>query len=224
MATIPTTTSAECLTHEGCRDHPKRQAGEYGHQGDGEQDVGRGVDVAAFCRECLSGEGDVLRLDLEIEAHLGSTLQPSSILVLEKGNRISDERLEAIKAAIEAAAAEYESEVARMQAELETKFADYQAKAATWPDAIRQQKERELQQLDAGLQEFGMTIQNDLARLAQTQPKATRCLQTNGKTLPTGAQPASPPRKPLPSMLTVPDTHSLAHTENKKRRPGSTVT
>ena len=46
-------------------------------------------------------EGDVLRLDLEIEAHLGSTLQPSSILVLEKGNRISDERLEAIKAAID---------------------------------------------------------------------------------------------------------------------------
>tara|TARA_B110001452_G_scaffold92938_1_gene76664 strand:- start:208 stop:663 length:456 start_codon:yes stop_codon:yes gene_type:complete len=46
-------------------------------------------------------EGDVLRLDLEIEAHLGSTLQPSSILVLEKGNRISDDRLDAIKAAID---------------------------------------------------------------------------------------------------------------------------
>ena len=68
---------------------------------------------------------------------------------------------------IEAAAAEYETEVSRMQSELETKFADYQAKAATWPDAIRQQKERELQQLDAGLQEFGMTIQNDLAQMEQ---------------------------------------------------------
>ena len=67
------------------------------------------------------------------------------------------ERAEA-QASIEAAAAEYETEVSRMQSELETKFADYQAKAATWPDAIRQQKERELQQLDAGLQEFGMTI------------------------------------------------------------------
>ena len=52
-------------------------------------------------------------------------------------------------------------------AELETKFADYQAKASTWPDAIRQQKERELQQLDAGLQEFGVTIQNDLAQMEQ---------------------------------------------------------
>ncbi|MEC7692834.1 MAG: OmpH family outer membrane protein [Flavobacteriales bacterium] len=76
------------------------------------------------------------------------------------------ERAEA-QASIEAAAAEYETEVSRMQSELETKFADYQAKAATWPDAIRQQKERELQQLDAGLQEFGMTIQNDLAQMEQ---------------------------------------------------------
>ena len=76
------------------------------------------------------------------------------------------ERAEA-QSSIEAAAAEYETEVSRMQSELETKFADYQAKAATWPDAIRQQKERELQQLDAGLQEFGMTIQNDLAQMEQ---------------------------------------------------------
>ena len=76
------------------------------------------------------------------------------------------ERAEA-QASIEAAAAEYETEVSRMQSELETKFADYQAKAATWPDAIRQQKERELQQLDAGLQEFGMTVQNDLAQMEQ---------------------------------------------------------
>jgi outer membrane protein len=71
------------------------------------------------------------------------------------------------QATIEAAASEYEAEVTRMQSELETKFAEYQAKAATWPDAIRQQKERELQQLDAGLQEFGMTIQNDLAQMEQ---------------------------------------------------------
>ena len=76
------------------------------------------------------------------------------------------ERAEA-QTSIEAAAAEYETEVSRMQSELETKFADYQAKVATWPDAIRQQKERELQQLDAGLQEFGMTIQNDLAQMEQ---------------------------------------------------------
>lgn len=76
------------------------------------------------------------------------------------------ERAEA-QASIEAAAAEYEGEVTRMQSELESKYADYQTKAGTWPDAIRQQKEREIQQLDAGLQEFAMTIQNDLAQMEQ---------------------------------------------------------
>merc|ERR1712087_565948 len=44
-------------------------------------------------------DGDVLRLDLELEAHLGSTLHPSSVLILEKGNRISDERIASVKVA-----------------------------------------------------------------------------------------------------------------------------
>eukprot|EP00308_Calcidiscus_leptoporus_P023792 CAMPEP_0119366582 /NCGR_PEP_ID=MMETSP1334-20130426/13438_1 /TAXON_ID=127549 /ORGANISM="Calcidiscus leptoporus, Strain RCC1130" /LENGTH=150 /DNA_ID=CAMNT_0007382821 /DNA_START=96 /DNA_END=548 /DNA_ORIENTATION=+ len=44
-------------------------------------------------------DGDVLRLDLELEAHLGSTLHPSSVLLLEKGNRISEERIAAVKVA-----------------------------------------------------------------------------------------------------------------------------
>lgn len=42
-------------------------------------------------------EGDLLRLDLELEAHLGSTLQPSSWLLLEKGNRVAEERLAAVR-------------------------------------------------------------------------------------------------------------------------------
>ena len=48
----------------------------------------------------VARQGDVLRLDLEIEAHLGSTLQPSDTIILEKGNRISDDRLRAIQAAV----------------------------------------------------------------------------------------------------------------------------
>ena len=44
-------------------------------------------------------EGDVVRLDLEIEAHLGSTLHAGDILVLEKGNRMDDTRLAQIRAA-----------------------------------------------------------------------------------------------------------------------------
>jgi outer membrane protein len=68
---------------------------------------------------------------------------------------------------IEARAAEYEAEIARMQQDLQTKFAEYQAKGETWPDAIRQQTERELQSLDQGMQEFGATVQNELAQLEQ---------------------------------------------------------
>lgn len=44
-------------------------------------------------------EGDLLRLDLELEAHLGSTLQPGGCVILEKGNRISPQRLAAIQEA-----------------------------------------------------------------------------------------------------------------------------
>ena len=35
----------------------------------------------------------------------------------------------------------------RMQQELQTKYGEYQEKAATWPDAIRQQKERSFKHL-----------------------------------------------------------------------------
>jgi hypothetical protein len=42
-------------------------------------------------------EGDIVRLDLEVDAHLGSTLHPNAVLVLEKGNRVAASRLEAIR-------------------------------------------------------------------------------------------------------------------------------
>ena len=42
-------------------------------------------------------DGDLVRLDLEVEAHLGSTLYPGAILVLEKGNRVAPNRLQTIK-------------------------------------------------------------------------------------------------------------------------------
>ena len=37
------------------------------------------------------------RLDLDLDAHLGSTLQPSSTLLIEKGNRVDDGRLEMVR-------------------------------------------------------------------------------------------------------------------------------
>jgi hypothetical protein len=41
-------------------------------------------------------ENDVVRLDLEIEAHLGSTLRAGGVIVLEKGNRLDAGRLQNI--------------------------------------------------------------------------------------------------------------------------------
>jgi len=74
---------------------------------------------------------------------------------------------EQAQASIESRASEYEAEMTRMQQELQTKYAEYQSKSSTWPAAILEQKERELQAIDQGLQEFGATVQNELAQLEQ---------------------------------------------------------
>ena len=69
---------------------------------------------------------------------------------------------------IESQAAQYEAELKRMQEEMQAKYAEYQQKAATWPDAIRTQKDRELQGMDSGLQEFAATVQDELQKLEQS--------------------------------------------------------
>jgi len=55
-----------------------------------------------------------------------------------------------------------------MQEELQNKYGEYQAKAESWPVAIRENKEREIQGLDQGLQEFSTTVQAELARLEES--------------------------------------------------------
>ena len=42
----------------------------------------------------------MLRTDLPLDAHLGSTIHPSSVLLLEKGNRVLEDRLDAVKLAV----------------------------------------------------------------------------------------------------------------------------
>ena len=85
------------------------------------------------------------------------------------------ERVEA-QASIEATASEFEQEMMRMQEDLQNKYGEYQAKAETWPAAIRESKEREIQGLDQGLQEFGTTVQAELAGLEESllSPMITR--------------------------------------------------
>ena len=43
-------------------------------------------------------EGDNVRLDLEVEAHMGSTLRGGDTLILEKGNRLEPGRLDRVRA------------------------------------------------------------------------------------------------------------------------------
>ena len=45
----------------------------------------------------FTAEGDLLRVDLDLEAHMGSTLQPNAWVILEKGNRVPPERLAQIQ-------------------------------------------------------------------------------------------------------------------------------
>ena len=72
------------------------------------------------------------------------------------------------QSSIESSAMEFEKEMKRMQSDLQTKYAEYQAKAETWPAAIRESKEREIQSLDQGLQEFGTTVQAELSKLEES--------------------------------------------------------
>ncbi len=68
---------------------------------------------------------------------------------------------------IEEQAAIYEQELRNMQTEMQKKYEEYQTKAETWPEAIRKSKEKEIRQMEQGLQEFSQTAQQDLAKLEE---------------------------------------------------------
>ena len=53
----------------------------------------------AHFRDDETGKVFAVRLDLDLEAHIPSTLQPESWAILEKGNRVDEVRLAAIRQA-----------------------------------------------------------------------------------------------------------------------------
>ncbi|MGL4955815.1 MAG: OmpH family outer membrane protein [Bacteroidales bacterium] len=55
-----------------------------------------------------------------------------------------------------------EEQIELMQVEYNNKLQTYQQKAKTWSDAIREAKERELQELGQRIQEFQVTAREDL--------------------------------------------------------------
>jgi outer membrane protein len=68
---------------------------------------------------------------------------------------------------IEEQATLYDQELQNMQAEFQKKYEEYLGKAETWPEAIRKSKEKELRQLEQGMQDFSQTAQQDLAKLEE---------------------------------------------------------
>ncbi|MFM1932412.1 MAG: hypothetical protein RL226_1715 [Bacteroidota bacterium] len=72
---------------------------------------------------------------------------------------------EAAQKQIEDQAAQFEAELQRMQTEFQQKYDAYLAGAEGMPDAIRKNKEKELTQMQQGMQDFGQTAQNAIAQL-----------------------------------------------------------
>ncbi len=70
---------------------------------------------------------------------------------------------------IQTLAKQYENELKLMQDELQTKLDDYQKNASTLPDATKQRREQELQDLNQRLEQYYQTSQQELQKTQQTK-------------------------------------------------------
>ena len=73
----------------------------------------------------------------------------------------------------------YEDELTRMQDEFKTKLADYEKNQATLPDAVKQRRETELQDLQQRMQQYYQTSQEELNKAQQTKMQAIQLKVTN---------------------------------------------
>ncbi len=62
---------------------------------------------------------------------------------------------------------QYEDELKKMQDELQTKSDEFDKNQATMPDAVKQRRQQELQELYQRLQEYYQTSQQDIAKKQQ---------------------------------------------------------
>ena len=69
---------------------------------------------------------------------------------------------------IAAASREAQETYQAMVEEFQTKYQQYESKAATWSDSIRSSKERELQEIQGRIQEFGQSVDAELQQQQQT--------------------------------------------------------
>jgi len=73
----------------------------------------------------------------------------------------------------------YQDEFQRMQDELKTKYEDYQKNGANLPDAVKQRRETELQDLNQRLQQYAQTSDEELQKAQQAKMQAITQKVTN---------------------------------------------
>lgn len=69
-------------------------------------------------------------------------------------------------------AQQYEDEVKRMQDELQTKSDDFEKNQATMPDAVKQRRQQELQDLYQRMQQYYQTSQQEMQKAQQEKMAA----------------------------------------------------
>ena len=67
-----------------------------------------------------------------------------------------------------AASTEAQETYQAMVEEFQTKYQQYESKASTWSDSIRASKEKELQEIQGRIQEFGQSVDAELQQQQQT--------------------------------------------------------
>lgn len=90
-----------------------------------------------------------------------------------------------MKTKLEASSKQYEDEFGKLQAEFEKKFTELQQQAEDTPEAIKERRMKEVQELDQKIQQFRATAQQDLQRqqaqfLQPIQEKLLKAIQTVG--------------------------------------------
>ncbi|MDR3134457.1 MAG: OmpH family outer membrane protein [Prevotellaceae bacterium] len=72
------------------------------------------------------------------------------------------------QAKLEAYGEDLQEQIETLQVELNNKFNMYQTKQASWTEAIREAKEKEIQEMNQRIQDFQRTAQEDFSRMQQT--------------------------------------------------------
>ena len=91
-----------------------------------------------------------------------------------------------VKLKMDTIQSQYENQLASMNEEIQRKYQDYQQNEATMPDAIKQMRQQELQEMQGRLQTFYQTAEQDIQRkqqelLAPVHEKMTKAIKTVGE-------------------------------------------